>query len=69
MFDLNRYEELMLRHRHADGSWGPLEPAPDTSHDAAASDPERSWDDARLYVCACGEQVQVRVRDQQARPI
>ncbi len=45
MFDLSRYEELMLRHRHNDGSWAELEATAAANHDAAAHDPERAWDD------------------------
>ena len=67
MFDLNRYEELMLRHRHSDGSWSELE-ATAANHDPAAHDPERAWDDSRLFVCrACGEEVEVAVRDPDRR--
>ena len=68
MFDLSRYEELLLRHRHRDGTWGELEPTAATDHDPAAHDPERAWDDSRLFVCrACGEEVEVAVRDPDQR--
>jgi hypothetical protein len=67
MFDLSRYEELLLRHRHADGSWGELEPET-THHDPASHDQERQWDDSRLFVCkTCGEQVEAQVRDPDQR--
>jgi hypothetical protein len=68
MFDLSRYEELMLRHRHSDGSWSELEATPAPNHGPAAHDPERAWDDSRLFVCrACGEEVEVAVRDPDRR--
>jgi hypothetical protein len=58
---LARYEEMMLRHRHSDGSWSRLEPRP-MNHDAADHDVEREWKDGRIYVCTtCDEQVQVAV--------
>lgn len=49
--------ELELQHRHADGSWGEMQPA---EHDSAAHDPEREWANGQLFVCkACGEEVRV----------
>ena len=33
-------QEFRIEHRHADGTWSPLEPLP---HDSAAHDGERSW--------------------------
>ena len=62
MMDLSRFEELMLRHRHGDGSWGELEPAP-AHHDPASHDDERTWDQGRNYVCkTCDEEVHVVIR-------
>jgi hypothetical protein len=62
MMDLSRYEELMLRHRHGDGSWGQLEARPD-HHDPASHDDERDWDQGRHYVCStCDEEVHLTLR-------
>lgn len=59
--NLAAFEELMLRHRHTDGTWGRLEARP-AHHDPADHDIERAWQDGRLYVCTtCDEQVQVAV--------
>ena len=59
--DLSRLAEanFRLQHRHSDGSWSPLEPAPD-HHDAAQHDAERAWATGKIYVCTtCDEQVRV----------
>lgn len=59
-FELSRLAEapLRLQHRHADGTWGTLEPRPGrtaTDHDA-----ERTWDEGRIYACpTCDEEVRV----------
>jgi hypothetical protein len=61
MMDLTRFEELMLRHRHGDGTWGTLEPKP--HHDPASHDDERTWEQGRHYVCStCDEEVHVVIR-------
>jgi len=62
MFQLSsRFSELMLEHRHADGSWGELQRA---HHDPADHDPERGWKESSLFVCkTCDEQVRVGVPD------
>jgi hypothetical protein len=50
-------QELRLEHRHSDGSWSPLEPAP---HGEAEHDSERSWLRRRIFRCpTCDEQVAV----------
>ena len=52
-----RMAELQIQHRHNDGAWSPLQPAP---HDPAARDPEREWVNGAVYVCvSCGEEVRV----------
>jgi hypothetical protein len=57
--DQLRYAELLLSHRHRDGSWGRLEPQR-THHDPADHDAERTWQDGQVYACAsCDEQVRV----------
>ena len=48
-----------MQHRHGDGSWATLEPRP-VHHDATEHDPERGWEDGRLYVCTtCDEEVRI----------
>ena len=48
--------ELLIRHRHNDGTWSDLERR--QPHDAAERDPERNWETGTLYVCkTCDEQV------------
>ena len=58
MFQLGtRYTELVLDHRHSDGSWARLEQVPD---DAADHDQERDWRNGVLYECTvCDERVRV----------
>jgi hypothetical protein len=57
--DPMRYAELVLRHRHGDGSWSRLEPRP-SHHDPADHDIERTWKDGQVFACpSCDEQVQV----------
>jgi hypothetical protein len=60
MFQLpSRFSELVLEHRHSDGSWGQLERS---HHDPADHDPEREWRDRGLYVCTtCDEQVRLGI--------
>ncbi len=66
MMELSRYEELMLRHRHGDGSWGRLEARP-AHHDPAAHDSERDWEEGQLYVCTtCDEEVHLTLRSRNA---
>jgi hypothetical protein len=62
MFQLSgKLTELLLEHRHSDGSWGRLERA---HHDPADHDMERSWKQAGIYVCStCDEQVRIGIRD------
>ena len=67
MMDLSRFEELMVRHRHDDGSWGELRPVSTEHHDPASHDPERAWDDTHLFRCDCGEEMAVTVRDTDRR--
>jgi hypothetical protein len=55
----SRFTELILEHRHADGSWASLERS---DHGPADHDPEREWGEHGVYVCsACNEQVRVSV--------
>ncbi len=55
--------ELRMQHRHSDGAWGTLQPRP-MHHDAADHDPERDWENGRLYVCTtCDEEVRVAPAD------
>lgn len=58
MFQLaSRYTELVLEHRHADGTWAALEQVPD---DSADHDPERDWREGVVFACTvCDEQVRV----------
>ena len=59
-FELSRLAEAQLRlqHRHADGSWGTLEPR--RHHTAVEHDPEREWEEGRVYECpTCDEVVRV----------
>jgi hypothetical protein len=59
-FELSRLAEAQLRleHRHADGTWGRLEARPD--HTATDHDPERDWEEGRVYACpTCDEMVRV----------
>jgi hypothetical protein len=42
-------QEFRIEHRHADGSWSPLEPI---HHDSAAHDGERSWLRRTIFRCA-----------------
>jgi hypothetical protein len=59
--DQQRYiqMELMIRHRHDDGSWGEM--VEDRSHhDPADHDPERRWGIGRIFRCtSCTEAVAV----------
>ena len=49
--------DLRLQHRHNDGSWSPLQPAP---HDPSSFDPERDWVNGQVFVCTdCGEEVRI----------
>lgn len=58
-----RLGELLLQHRHRDGTWGRLEPRP-PHHSPAEHDPERHWPEGRLYACTtCEEQVVVSETD------
>ncbi len=58
MFQLGTsYAELVLDHRHADGTWARLEQVPD---DVADHDPERDWRSGVVFACTvCDEQVRV----------
>ena len=50
-------QDLQLEHRHSDGSWSPLEPAP---HGEPEHDSERLWLSRRIFRCpTCDEQVAV----------
>ena len=50
-------ERLQIEHRHADGSWAPMEP-----RDPAELDAERAWDRGHVYVCGrCQETVRVTI--------
>jgi hypothetical protein len=51
--------ELLLRHRHTDGSWGEM--VEDRSHhDPADHDPERRWGLGRIFRCSsCPEAMTV----------
>jgi len=50
-------QELVLQHRHSDGSWSPMSQVP---HDAAAHDSERSWLRRLVFRCTtCEEEVAV----------
>jgi len=52
-------QEYRIEHRHADGSWSPLEPI---HHDSAAHDAERSWLRRAIFRCSrCDETVTVTV--------
>ena len=63
MFQLpSRFTELVLEHRHSDGSWSSLERV---HHDPADHDVEREWKNGAVFVCtACEEQVRVGVPDE-----
>jgi hypothetical protein len=51
---------MQVEHQHSDGSWGRLEPSP--AHDVAERDPERAWQQGRIYQCTtCSEQVRVTI--------
>jgi hypothetical protein len=51
---------MLVEHQHSDGSWGRLEPSP--AHDVAERDPERAWQQGRIYQCTtCSEQVRVTI--------
>jgi hypothetical protein len=68
--DFGRITELTLRleHRHADGSWGELEPRR-SHHDAADHDPEQEWGSRTIYICrTCGEEVAVSTVDDPSKP-
>jgi hypothetical protein len=45
-------QEFRIEHRHADGSWSPLEPI---HHGSADHDPERSWPKRTIYRCTSCE--------------
>ena len=62
MFQLSgKFSELVLEHRHSDGSWGTLSRS---HHDPADHDMEREWKDGALFVCTtCDEHVRVGVPD------
>jgi hypothetical protein len=50
---------LLIEHRHSDGTWSPLEPAPQ-HHDASQHDPERDWARGEVFRCAaCEEEVRI----------
>ena len=50
-------QELLLEHRHNDGSWSPMERV---EHDSADHDAERSWLRRMIFRCTtCDEQVSV----------
>jgi hypothetical protein len=57
--DYSRMGELLMKHRHSDGSWGSFEPK-QTHHDPADHDPERRWSLGRIFVCrSCEEEILV----------
>ncbi len=60
--------ELLIRHRHGDGSWSPMEESP-AHHDAAAHDAERTWGRGRIFRCTrCAEEILVDAEPGQSLP-
>ncbi len=57
MQELSRFEELVIRHHHDDGTWGEFEAVED--HDDAAHDDERTWGTSRRFVCVCGDELEI----------
>jgi hypothetical protein len=54
-------QEFRIEHRHADGSWSPLEPI---HHDAADHDGERSWLRRTIFRCtSCATTITVTEGD------
>jgi hypothetical protein len=55
--NLRIVQELRLQHRHADGSWSPMEPI---HHGQPDHDPERSWLKGLIFRCTtCSAEVSV----------
>ena len=51
--------ELLLQHRHSDGTWSPMTETAG-HHDPAAHDAERRWPFGRIFRCtSCSEEVAV----------
>ena len=55
-------QELLLQHRHDDGSWAQMERV---AHDSTEYDAERSWIRGAVFRCiTCDEQVMVTKGDE-----
>lgn len=70
MFQLGQLtgRELVLEHRHSDGTWGRMEAEPE-HHDPAQHDPERGWQHGRVFICrACEEEVRISTPEALAGP-
>ncbi|MEO7119030.1 MAG: hypothetical protein ABIZ34_08675 [Candidatus Limnocylindrales bacterium] len=66
MFDPNLMRVL---HPHGDEMVPMRLESPSSSHDPAASDPEREWArHGRVYVCDCGEKVTVMPQHREEIP-
>jgi hypothetical protein len=51
--------QLLVEHRHNDGSWGRLQR--ESHHTSVDHDPERDWAKGEIYRCtSCDELVRVR---------
>ena len=64
--DQNRLAQLVLEHRHDDGSWARLK---EREHTATDHDPERGWRLGRLFRCdGCQEEVRILGPDGELPP-
>ena len=61
MFNLGQLagRDMFVEHRHSDGTWGQMVPAPQ-HHDPAQHDPERDWAYGKVFRCdVCEEEVRI----------
>ena len=67
MFQSSHIELARLQHHHGGNEWHDmLEVTP--NHDAAESDPERSWSRGRIFRCStCEDEIRVTLPDEERR--
>ena len=63
MFQSAQIELARLEHNHGSDEWHAMEEVT-PAHDAAESDPERSWSRGRIFRCTvCEDEVRVTLPD------